>query len=218
MASWLDTLAPVTEAPRGLDEWARAQPGFDAAWRACRRPDWLLWLAAANRPSPAVERELVAAACSSVAAMRGGRLQGWWRPGPPPLERALATVTPGLEHQLPALFVDFVQALVAAALIAVPLSIALSARFAPLGAARRVGYTDAISLPALAAALVAFFVVLRAWHVARVRRARRTLDFAAALGIGLAELGRAVERRGGEDVERTGIVRGRVEGAQRRGG
>jgi hypothetical protein len=59
-------------APLDLLEFARDHADLPAAWAACQRGDWLLWLAARLARSPAEQRAVVqaAAACARSALDR----------------------------------------------------------------------------------------------------------------------------------------------------
>ena len=51
-SSWFRQLG-FGASPRGLEVWANGYETSGAAWRACVRGDWLLWLiATAKRPPP----------------------------------------------------------------------------------------------------------------------------------------------------------------------
>ena len=58
----IETLGACSEAVR----WARGYPSLRAAWAACERGDWMLWLAAAlsGGYGSATHRRLVLAACA----------------------------------------------------------------------------------------------------------------------------------------------------------
>ena len=60
---WSDALPPDT--CREALVWARAQPSYAKAWRACRRGDWLLWLAA----RVGVDRRLIVLAACDCARL-----------------------------------------------------------------------------------------------------------------------------------------------------
>ena len=48
-------------------EWARTQPSATAAWKACERGDWMLWLLGERCRTTAQHRRLVLAACDCAA-------------------------------------------------------------------------------------------------------------------------------------------------------
>ena len=58
MSAWIEELSRHAP-PAALVEWARAQPTLEAAWLACPRGDWLLWLAGLRSPSETEQRHLV---------------------------------------------------------------------------------------------------------------------------------------------------------------
>ena len=44
MKRWTDKLVAMNACPDAV-EWARDYPSLAAAWKACKRADWMLWLA-----------------------------------------------------------------------------------------------------------------------------------------------------------------------------
>ena len=54
-----DTIAYLTPCKEAA-EWLKTQPDAKAAWEACERPDWMLWLAGR---AGAAREALVLAAC-----------------------------------------------------------------------------------------------------------------------------------------------------------
>ena len=59
---WSDALTRMNDCD-GAVEWAQTQPSYAVAWRRCRRPDWLLWLAGQRCRTLAQRRAIVLAAC-----------------------------------------------------------------------------------------------------------------------------------------------------------
>jgi hypothetical protein len=61
---WSDALARLGACDEAI-EWARAYPTPEAAWAACDRGDWMLWVAGrlAGPPGHESRRPLVAASC-----------------------------------------------------------------------------------------------------------------------------------------------------------
>lgn len=58
--AWLSDLARLGPCGKGLT-WAQSQPSPEAAWAACPRPEWLLWLLIRlAKPGSAEHRRLVA--------------------------------------------------------------------------------------------------------------------------------------------------------------
>jgi hypothetical protein len=43
MSHWTDALVRMNACPAAVD-WARCYPTLTAAWKACKRGDWMLWL------------------------------------------------------------------------------------------------------------------------------------------------------------------------------
>lgn len=66
---YIDRIAALGACPDAL-AWLRAarHPDLPAAWAACRRPDWLLWLAARVAEAGSPEHRAVVAAAADCAA------------------------------------------------------------------------------------------------------------------------------------------------------
>lgn len=62
-AHWSTALV-TAGACKNAVAWARRQPTATAAWAACERADWMLWLAAKLSSTEARRREIVRAACA----------------------------------------------------------------------------------------------------------------------------------------------------------
>lgn len=62
---WSDALVEMRACSDAV-EWARTQPSLAVAWKACRRADWMLWLAArcSGKHGSAAHRRVVLAACA----------------------------------------------------------------------------------------------------------------------------------------------------------
>jgi len=62
---WSDRLVTLGACSDAVD-WARTQPTYAAAWKACERGDWLLWLAAkvSGKRGSAAHKQVVLAACA----------------------------------------------------------------------------------------------------------------------------------------------------------
>ena len=57
-------------APDGFREWARTQPSVDAAWAACERADWLVWLAVRRASGDDTRQTIIRAAANAISAGR----------------------------------------------------------------------------------------------------------------------------------------------------
>jgi hypothetical protein len=57
-------------APLDLKAWLQTQPSLDAAWAACDRADWLLWLAR-RRPSDDLQQRRLVGATALTLRMAG---------------------------------------------------------------------------------------------------------------------------------------------------
>jgi hypothetical protein len=64
MPRWLKDLRRLDACDEAID-WAKTQPGPDAAWAACERGDWLAWYAGrlSGEPESAARRPLVLCLC-----------------------------------------------------------------------------------------------------------------------------------------------------------
>jgi hypothetical protein len=60
---WTDKLVAMNACPDAV-EWARGYPSLAAAWKACRRADWMLWLAGELCRTVPARKRLVLAVCA----------------------------------------------------------------------------------------------------------------------------------------------------------
>jgi hypothetical protein len=60
---WTDKLVKLGACPNAV-EWARAYPSLAAAWKACERADWMLWLAGRLCRTVPQRKRLTLAACA----------------------------------------------------------------------------------------------------------------------------------------------------------
>ena len=69
MKHWTEKLTAIGACPDAV-AWAQAYPTLEAAWAACDRGDWMLWLAGRVSGEPGSEsRRLVARAAASCARL-----------------------------------------------------------------------------------------------------------------------------------------------------
>lgn len=194
MSGWLDGMDAVVPPPAELAQWARTQASSDAAWAACPRADWAVWLAAAARPTEDEKREIVSAACSLTSTGRGlaSRL---FHIAPTRSEQARLWAFPDAIDDFDVLLVDWLHGVLLAALVVVPFALWLHSRAADPGAPHTIFMSDLMTIPLAAVTTVVGFLLFRRRRV-RIARARSSsLDFAAALAIALSELARAVESK-----------------------
>ena len=60
---WTDRLVAMNACPDAV-EWARDYPSLAAAWKVCKRADWMLWLAGKLCRTVPARKRLVLAACA----------------------------------------------------------------------------------------------------------------------------------------------------------
>jgi len=60
---WTDKLVAMSGCPNAVG-WARDYPSLTAAWKACERADWMLWLAGRLCRTVLQRKRLVLAACA----------------------------------------------------------------------------------------------------------------------------------------------------------
>jgi hypothetical protein len=60
---WTDKLVAMKACPDAV-EWARAHPSLAAAWKACERADWMLWLAGELCRTVPQRKRLTLATCA----------------------------------------------------------------------------------------------------------------------------------------------------------
>ena len=78
---WTDLLVRLNACPEAV-EWARGYRSLAAAWAACERGDWMLWLAArlSGRPGSKSRRLVVLAAADCAATALQYVREGETRP------------------------------------------------------------------------------------------------------------------------------------------
>ena len=66
MSSHWSRKLQAIEACGDAVEWARTQPSYEAAWKSCKRGDWMLWLAGklCGEKGSSAHRAVVLAACA----------------------------------------------------------------------------------------------------------------------------------------------------------
>ena len=159
MPEWLAQISAGAIVPDGLAEWAQAHASFDAAWQACPRPDWLVWLASRNHPTEEQQRHIVRKACYLADRKRSNLPQGVLRPTLTDLQLAHEWVDPG-GSSVEYLVGDFFNALIVAAVGVVPIVIAVRLHWPTLGVWRRTLYSDLITIPsAVVLTAIAFFIL-----------------------------------------------------------
>jgi hypothetical protein len=189
--SWFYQLkAAVLPPPSGLPDWAARHATFDEAWRACQRPDWLVWLAATTVRNDEERRDIVAGAC--LLAEKDGIVAHMFRLAPRPLERAHLWASSRPLDDIDVLMTDWFHGILFAAVVVVPLAVIMVVHSPNPGAPRSIFLSDLITIPIAVALTVIGYIVCRR---IRVRAARRSppLDFATALATALAALQQRVE-------------------------
>ena len=91
--AWQDVLDDFDDTPAGVSPWAGSHADPVAAWRACDRADWMLWLLAR---SGADRRTLILVLCDLLEAQGSGtrrvRMARGWASGTVPVSEALRTL------------------------------------------------------------------------------------------------------------------------------
>jgi hypothetical protein len=186
MTVWLAEIARGEAVPDGLSEWSAAYATFADAWRECQRPDWMMWMASRHNPSEAQQRRIIEVACGL---------------GEPKRRLPIGTLRPTLtEHQLAAewasagdndaeyVFGDFFNALLASALLLIPILVFIYVHWSNINPWRRNLYGDLITIPACVLFAFVSFVALRRLRRANTARRLRDMTWERARAVAFARI------------------------------
>jgi hypothetical protein len=204
--AWQDSLATVC-APADLREWARSHESHSAAFAACARPDWLVWLAR-SRAISKEEQCAVVRAAAAVVSLGGGAPAVWrshlmrWRPD---VFDEVALFCGGdditdSDHR----YSDLLNGLLAALLLWSPLDVYLFVR--PLGSLAGLR-REVITLPTL---FVLIFPMIWLWGRIRVAAANRAAPKVAFDDLFARLAPRMAETGGSEAVRRMQLLAART--------
>ena len=187
MTAWLAELARGEAVPDGMVEWSAAHASFADGWRACQRPDWMLWMASRHNPSEAQQRRIIETACAHA----GGK------PGIFPTGTFHLTLT---EHQLAAAwagadedaaeyrFADFINALFVTAFLLIPIFMLVYHLWPAINPWRRLLYGDLITIPAGVLFVLLSFIALRRHRRSDASRRLRDMTWERARAVAFARL------------------------------